>query len=120
MGFRKMITRRSALPYRRLVDVDEMTIDLKSRGRWVRNINGRLRALRLSRSRKITLRVLSAVVSSGRIARIYRDTVKRMLDGDAVRPAIVFSLPWGVPVLSHSTVSLSRNATISVDRKWAC
>ncbi|BFG36687.1 hypothetical protein CerSpe_229610 [Prunus speciosa] len=70
---------------------------------WVKKMNGRLKGLRLSRSRKLTLKIFSAVVWPSRFARICSDIVNRM-KVDGAYPSIIFSTQWGLPVLSHSSV----------------
>ncbi|KAF4359069.1 hypothetical protein G4B88_020613 [Cannabis sativa] len=60
----------------------------------------RVKGIRLSRSRKITLKVFSMVVFTSKIVRIFNEIVSRMsLDG--VYPNIIFTSQWGLPVLSH-------------------
>ncbi|KAL9332404.1 hypothetical protein ACSQ67_002014 [Phaseolus vulgaris] len=70
---------------------------------WVKFVNGRLRGLRLSRCRKLSLAVV-------RIVRLYSEVVERM-KMENMYPAIVLSTQWGLPVLSHSShVCRSRRA----------
>ncbi|KAI6695479.1 hypothetical protein NL676_023189 [Syzygium grande] len=116
MGLQDIGAGRFRYQYEKLINVDEKTT--RPRGRWVRNVNGKLKALRLSRSRKLTLRAFSLIALPSKMARIYRDIVNRMnLDG--IYPAITFSSQWGLPVLSHSSVKC-RRGVVSLDRRWAC
>ncbi|KAI3439365.1 uncharacterized protein J3R85_004779 [Psidium guajava] len=116
MGLQDIGAGRFRHQYEKLINVDEKTT--RPRGRWVRNVNGKLRALRLSRSRKLTLRAVSLIVLPGKIARIYRDIASRMnLDG--ICPVITFSSQWGLPVLSHPSVKCRRSVTY-LDKSWAC
>lgn len=69
-------------------------------------MNGRLKGLRLLQSRKLIWKPFSVnLILSRRIARIYADIVKGMKKMDEICPAIVFSCQWGLPILSHSSVS---------------
>lgn len=84
---------------------------------WVKKMNGRLKGLRLSRSRKLTLKVFSVVVLSSRITKLYAEVAKTMkIDG--LCPNIIFSTQWGLPVLSHPSVKC-RKRVFNVDRKLA-
>ncbi|GMN23190.1 hypothetical protein TIFTF001_000041 [Ficus carica] len=90
--------------YERLSNIGEKVT--KPAGRcWVKKTNGRLKGIRLSRSRKLTLKVFSLVVFTSRIARLYNEIVNRM-SIDGVYPNIIFTSQWGLPVLSHSSVKL--------------
>lgn len=76
--------------------------------RWVlRRVDGRLRGLRLSGSKKkLNWKAFSVVISPRRIARVYGEIVKRVKIMENVCPAIVFSSSqWGLPVLSHSSLN---------------
>lgn len=85
------------------------------RRHWVKKMNGRLKGLRLSRSRRLTLKVFSVVVLSSRIGRIYTKVVNRMkIEGGC--PAIIFSTQWGLPVLSHPSVKCGKKVS-NIDRK---
>ncbi|KAH7542870.1 hypothetical protein FEM48_Zijuj02G0121100 [Ziziphus jujuba var. spinosa] len=80
------------------------------RRHWVKKMNGRLKGLRLSRSRRLTLKVFSVVVLSSRIGRIYTKVVNRMkIEGGC--PAIIFS----TPVLSHPSVKCGKKVS-NIDR----
>ncbi|KAL3725725.1 hypothetical protein ACJRO7_030710 [Eucalyptus globulus] len=114
MGLQDTGTGRFRYQYEKLTSIDEKTT--RPRGRWVRSVNGKLKALRLSRSRKLTLRAFSLITMPSKIARIYRDITNRMnLDG--ICPAITFSSQWGLPVLSHSSVKC--RSVVSLNRRWA-
>ncbi|XWS58034.1 hypothetical protein CRYUN_Cryun08bG0000500 [Craigia yunnanensis] len=83
----------------------------RPRRRWVKKINGGLKGLRLSRSRKLSLKTLS-------IARIYADIVDRRKMDAGLCPNIIFSTHWGLPTLSHPSlqcrkedISLNTNLT---------
>ncbi|KAL2460659.1 Uncharacterized protein Adt_44079 [Abeliophyllum distichum] len=72
---------------------------------WMKKINGRLRGVRLSRSRKLSWKpFFVALRLSKRIARMYDDFVKRMKMDEAYR-ATTFSCQWGLPVFFHLSVN---------------
>lgn len=73
------------------------------RRRWVKKINGGLKGLRLSRSRKLTFKALSAIlIPSSRIANIYAHIIDRIIKMDIdLYPNFNFSTHWGLPVKSH-------------------
>nr|KYP71693.1 hypothetical protein KK1_010962 [Cajanus cajan] len=77
---------------------EKLTSSRDGRRCWVKCVNGRLRGLRLSRCRKVSL----GVVLSSRIVRVYSEVVNRM-NMQNMYPAIVLSTQWGLPVLSHSS-----------------
>ncbi|EXB57573.1 hypothetical protein L484_022680 [Morus notabilis] len=107
MGFQDIIGVRLRCRYERLSNIDEK---VTKPGRcWVKKTNGKLKGLRLSRSRKLTLKVFSVVVFTNRIARIYNEIVNRM-SIDGVHPNIIFTTQWGLPVLSHSSVKCRKIA----------
>ncbi|XP_059458953.1 uncharacterized protein LOC132188493 [Corylus avellana] len=98
MGFQDLLSRRLRYcRYKKLNNADEKVA--RPRSCWVQKRNGRLKGLRLSRSRKIILKAFSVMVLPIRIARIYADIVNRVNDG--VCPAIIFPTQWGLPVVSH-------------------
>ncbi|KAK2966186.1 hypothetical protein RJ640_008752 [Escallonia rubra] len=112
MGFGEMVERRRSKRYERLTDDDEKMPSPKRR--WVKRMNGRLKGLRLSRSRKLNWKAFSVVILPKRIARIYADIVKRIMKMDAVCPGIIFSCQWGLPVLSHPTSSSLGDQPVSI------
>ncbi|PSS08439.1 TRNA-specific 2-thiouridylase [Actinidia chinensis var. chinensis] len=91
--------------YEKLIGIDEIVKAGRPRGRWVTKMNGKLKGLRLSRSKKFNWKAFSLVISPRRIAEVYVDVVSRMKMDD-ICPAIVFSGQWGLPVLSHSHVKV--------------
>ena len=101
MGFQDVVGGRLGCHYEKLTKSNEK---VGRPGRhWVKKMNGRLKGLRLSRSRKLTLKIFSAVVWPSRFARICSDIVNKM-KADGAYPTIIFSTQWGLPVLSHSSV----------------
>ncbi|CAL0300169.1 unnamed protein product [Lupinus luteus] len=85
---------------------------------WVKSMNGRLRGLRLSRSRKVSVRAFSAILLPSRIlVRIYNDVVNQM-NLENMCSATVLATQWGLPVLSHPSI-VCRNVT-PLDRKVTC
>jgi hypothetical protein len=82
---------------------------VRKRCNWVKSLNGRLRGLRLSRSRKF----FSTVLFSSRIVRIYNEVVNRIMNMESSYPVIVLPTQWGLPVLSHP----SRGVMVSSNRK---
>nr|XP_009603513.1 uncharacterized protein LOC104098476 [Nicotiana tomentosiformis] len=96
--------------YVRLGEVEDLKVASRPRRCWlIKKMNGRLKGIKLSRSRKLNWKAFSMVILPRRIARIYGEIVKRMKNMEDVCPAIVFSCHWGFPVLSHSTVKSRRN-----------
>ncbi|PON75838.1 hypothetical protein TorRG33x02_244520 [Trema orientale] len=115
MGFQEIVGGRQRCRYEKLSGLDDK-VSKPGFGRcWVKKTNGRLKGLRLSRSRKITLKVFSVVVLTSKIAKIYSEIVNRM-SIDGVCPGIVFTSQWGLPILSHSSVKC-RKIAVCLDRK---
>ncbi|XVF56885.1 hypothetical protein PTKIN_Ptkin06aG0156300 [Pterospermum kingtungense] len=84
----------------------------RPRKRWVKKMRGGLKGLRLSRSRKLSLKIFS-------IARIYIDIVDRMKMDAGICPNIMFSTHWGLPTLSHPKFH-SKKDLISLNTNWTC
>ena len=106
MGFQGMVGARlrSSCRYEKLSNhVDEKAAK-QGRCFWVKKTNGRLRGIRLSRSRKLTLKVFSVVLFTNRIVKMYNEVVKRMSLDHGEYPNMIFTTHWGLPVLSHSSV----------------
>ncbi|EEF50051.1 conserved hypothetical protein [Ricinus communis] len=80
-------------------------------------MNGRLKGIRLPRSRKFTFKALSVMVLPSRIARVYADTISRIKMMDDLYPNIIFSTQLGLPVLSHPSIKCKRRA-ISLHRNF--
>ncbi|KAJ9186081.1 hypothetical protein P3X46_005623 [Hevea brasiliensis] len=72
-------------------------------------MNGGLKGLRLSRSRKLTFKALSVMVLPSRIVRMYADIISR-IKMDDLYPNIIFSTQWGLPILFHPSVKCRRSA----------
>ena len=102
MGFQDTVGEGLGFQYEKLRKRNEK-MGRAGRHIWVKKMNGRLKGFKLSRSRKLSLKVFSVVVWQSRIARIYGEIVNR-LKTDGVYPNIIFSTQWGLPVLSHSSV----------------
>ncbi|KAB1199977.1 hypothetical protein CJ030_MR0G008822 [Morella rubra] len=111
MGFQDLVGGRLKWRYKKLTNTDEKVA--RPRRRWVQKMNGRLKGLRLTRPRKLTLKAFSMMVLQIRIARIYADIANRM-NTDGVCPAIIFPNQWGLPVLSHASVC--RKSVVSLNR----
>ncbi|KAF5952073.1 hypothetical protein HYC85_010017 [Camellia sinensis] len=62
----------------------------RPRRRWVTKMNGKLRGLRLSRSRRVNWKAFSIVILPRKITDMYADIVSRMKMDD-ICPTIVFS-----------------------------
>lgn len=106
LGWQYLATKRTRCGYEKLSSSGEKMMR-DGRRCWVKSVNGRLRGLRLSRCRKLSLAV---VLFSSRIVRLYTEVVKRM-NTENIYPAMVLSTQWGLPVLSHSShVRRSRRA----------
>ncbi|KAK7379133.1 hypothetical protein VNO80_04586 [Phaseolus coccineus] len=106
-GWQYLASKRRRCGYEKLSSSGEKMMMRGGRRCWVKSVNGRLRGLRLSRCRKLSLAV---VLFSSRIVRLYTEVVKRM-NMENIYPAIVLSTQWGLPVLSHSShVCRSRRA----------
>lgn len=102
MGFQDIVGGGLGFQYEKLRKKNEK-MGRAGRHIWVKKMNGRLKGFKLSRSKKLSLKVFSVVVWPSRIARIYGEIVNR-LKTDGVYPNIIFSTQWGLPVLSHSSV----------------
>ncbi|QHO45197.1 hypothetical protein HN51_014795 [Arachis hypogaea] len=65
---------------------------------WVKFVNGRLRGIRLSRSKRLSLKAFTI----SKIMRMYNDVVNRMnLQQVLGNAAVVIPTQWGLPVISH-------------------
>ncbi|KAG8363338.1 hypothetical protein BUALT_Bualt19G0012000 [Buddleja alternifolia] len=84
---------------------------VKARGFMMKRGNGRVKGLKLSRTRKLNWKPFSMFfVLSRKIGKMYGDFVKKLMKMDELAcPAIVFSTQWGLPVLSHNSVSRRKN-----------
>ena len=102
MGFQDIVGGGLGFQYEKLRKRNEK-MGRAGRHIWVKKMNGRLKGFKLSRSKKLSLKVFSVVVWPSRITRIYGEVVNR-LKTDGVYPNIIFSTQWGLPVLSHSSV----------------
>lgn len=98
MGWQNLGTKRIRSGYEKLPSSDQKMVKDGKRC-WVKSLNGRLRGIRLSRFRKVSLRV---VLSISRVVRIYSEFINRM-NMENMYPAIVLPTQWGLPVLSHSS-----------------
>ncbi|KAG6773016.1 hypothetical protein POTOM_020268 [Populus tomentosa] len=108
MGFQANAVIPSRSRYEKLINGgDQYHMARPRRWRyWVKKMNGGVKGLRLSRSRKLTFKALSAILMpspNSRIARVYAHVSDRikMMDDMALYPNIIFSTHWGLPVLSH-------------------
>jgi hypothetical protein len=109
MGLKYLATKRmNSCGYEKLTN-KRMMMRVRKRCNWVKSLNGRLRCLRLSRSRKF----FSTVLFSSRIVRIYNEVVNRIMNMESSYPVIVLPTQWGLPVLSHP----SRSVMVSSNRK---
>ncbi|WCJ26805.1 hypothetical protein M5689_008595 [Euphorbia peplus] len=74
----------------------------KTKQMWLKKINGGIKGIRLSSSKKLSLTVL---IFGSRISKIYGEIVSRIkemyLEDDIYFPRIIFSTQLGLPVLSH-------------------
>ncbi|KAJ7973183.1 tRNA-specific 2-thiouridylase [Quillaja saponaria] len=102
MGFQNLLGEGMRSGYGRLTSSDEKLA--RPRRGWVKTMNGRLRGLRLSRSRKLSLKAFSVILLPSRISRIYNDIANRIMKMEGVYPSIVFPTQLGLPVLSHPSV----------------
>ena len=120
MGFQYLATKRMRSGYEKLTRPNQKVVRLGRRC-WVKSVNGRLRGLRLSRPRKLSLRAfLSTVLLPSRIVRVYTDVVNRM-NLENIYPAVVLPTQWGLPVISHPSVVCRRSVTvIPLEGKVAC
>ncbi|KAH1259174.1 hypothetical protein GmHk_03G008710 [Glycine max] len=112
MGWQYLATKRIRCGYEKLTSSSQKMMR-DGRSCWVKSLNGRLRGLRLSRSRKLSLGV---VVLSSRIVRLYNEVVNQMMNMENIYPAIVLSTQWGLPVLSHSSHVCRSRRVIPLDR----
>ncbi|KAK3228983.1 hypothetical protein Dsin_000864 [Dipteronia sinensis] len=105
--------RRVRHRYKKLT-CDEAAARPKSRRCWVKKMNGGLRGLRLSRSRKLTLKATLPgvmVLRASKIVRImYGDILERIMNVDGLCPNIIFTTQWGLPVLAHPSLKSKRNS----------
>ncbi|KAK7337629.1 hypothetical protein VNO77_18212 [Canavalia gladiata] len=96
-GWQYLATKRMRCGYEKLTNPTQKMMRIGRRCCWVKSMNGRLRGLRLSRSRKLSL-----VVLSSRIVRMCTEVVNRM-NMENIYPTIVLPTQWGLPVLSHNS-----------------
>ncbi|KAK4282661.1 hypothetical protein QN277_014010 [Acacia crassicarpa] len=117
MGFHYFGERRMRRGYDRLTSCDDqkMSRSNTTTRRWIKCLKGRLRGFRLLKCKKVSVKAISAVLISSKIVRMYSDIVNR-LNLETVRPAIVLSTQWGLPVLSHPSV-ICRNSVAPISRK---
>ena len=115
MGFQDMVVGarlRSTWRYEKLSNhVDEKAAK-QGRCFWMKRANGRLKGIKLSRSRKLTLKVFSVVVFTSRIVKMCNELVNRLSIDHGVCPNMIFTTHWGLPVLSHSSLKCSRNKRV--------
>ncbi|KAL3573322.1 hypothetical protein D5086_023935 [Populus alba] len=110
MGFEAVAGMRSRFRYEKLGNDEEQYHEkLMARPRrrhcWVKKMNGRVKGLRLSRSRKLTFKALSVILMpspSSRIAKVYAHIIDRIkiMDDLNLYPNIILSTRWGLPVRS--------------------
>lgn len=112
MGWQYLATKRIRCGYEKLTSSSQKMMR-DGRSCWVKSLNGRLRGLRLSRSRKLSLGV---VVLSSRIVRLYNEVVNQMMNMENKYPAIALTTQWGLPVLSYSS-HVCRRRVFPLDRK---
>ncbi|KAG4916756.1 hypothetical protein JHK87_054313 [Glycine soja] len=112
MNFQYLATKRMRCGYEKLTSSSQKMMR-DGRSCWVKSLNGRLRGLRLSRSRKLSLGV---VVLSSRIVRLYNEVVNQMMNMENKYPAIALTTQWGLPVLSYSS-HVCRRRVFPLDRK---
>lgn len=91
--------RRAKLKYEKLANEDQKCG--RARGGWVKY--GRMRGLRIWRSRKISVKMSSYALTLTRIVRVYNEVVK-LMDLESVCPAISLRTYWGIPVISHPSL----------------
>ncbi|KAJ9180410.1 hypothetical protein P3X46_008657 [Hevea brasiliensis] len=108
MGIQDIVGLHLRYRYEKLISSDEKLAKPRRRS-WLKKMNGGLKGLRLSRSRKLTFKALSVMVLPSRIATVYADIISRIKMEDFY-PNIIFSTQWGLPVLSHPSVKCRRNA----------
>ncbi|KAL2536898.1 hypothetical protein Fot_18289 [Forsythia ovata] len=108
MDFQELFAGRRAARYERLTSADDKAA--KPKRHWImKKIKGRVKGLRLSKSKKLNWKAFSVIVIPRRIGRIYFDIVER-IKFDEVCPEIIFSCQWGLPVLSHSSLHCPNNS----------
>lgn len=108
MGMQYLATKRMRYGYEKLRSPSQRMMRVGKRC-WVKSVNGRLRGLRLSRSRKLSFGILL----SRRIVRICTEFVDRFMN---MENNIVLTAQWGLPVLSHPS-AVCRRSVIPLDRK---
>lgn len=100
MGFQEMVRGRK---------YEKLSEKRQEKWFWVKRANScgnnglkRLKGIRISRSKKLTLKLFSVTT---KIVKMYNEVIKRMnaIDHRGVYPNIVFTSHWGLPVLSHSS-----------------
>lgn len=114
MGLQYLVCKRAMkCGYEKLTsDGSEKMRRVGRSGCWLKSVNGRLRGLRLSRSKKIYLGGFSTVLLSSRIVRIYTHVVNR-INMENMYPAVVVPTQWGLPMVSHSHPSVvCRRSTV--------
>ncbi|KAG1367612.1 hypothetical protein COCNU_14G000800 [Cocos nucifera] len=111
MGFQDIVTGCPGGCYQRLDQQHDEAV--RSGRRWLRNLNGKMVALR---SKKIKWRCFPSMGAARRIAELYAGIAETAKLDEVVTPAIILSSQWGLPVFSHSS-SLCKKREISLDRK---
>jgi hypothetical protein len=111
MGLQYLATKRMRFGYEKLTSKRMMRVG--KRCIWVKSLNGKLRGLRLSRSRKF----FSTMLFSSRILRIYNEIVNKIMNMENSYPVIVLPTQWGLPVLSHPSVVCRRSVMVPPNRK---
>lgn len=103
-----MLQDKACIRYRKLSYLDEKTA--RSRRRWPKRTNIKLKGLRISGHRKLKLRAFSTLIWPRKIAKICAEILDKIMKIDGACPGIIFSSQMGFPVLSHPTSKCRRNA----------
>ncbi|CAK7340401.1 unnamed protein product [Dovyalis caffra] len=114
MGFESIVGIQSRSRYEKLNggdDHEKLMARPRRRHCWVKKMNGGVKGLRLSRSRRLTFKALSVILMpspSSRIAKVYAHIIDRIkiMDDLNLYPNIIFSSHLGLPVLSHPLPSV--------------
>ncbi|KAL9229481.1 hypothetical protein vseg_004943 [Gypsophila vaccaria] len=77
---------------------------------WVKKTNGKmLKGVKMSKPKRVNWKAYSLIVFPRKIARIYREVVKKLIELNCGSNLILTST-WGIPVLSHASLSCAPNS----------
>ncbi|KAK9670058.1 hypothetical protein RND81_13G173900 [Saponaria officinalis] len=108
MGFQNLLPRYR---YEKLISEDYGgKMKVRRRCFWVKKMNGKMmKGIKMSKSKRFNWKAYSLILFPRKIARIYNEVVKRLIDLNCGSNNIILTSTWGIPVLSHHPVNCRRN-----------